>query len=141
MNPSIASHLDYQISRVLDTGTAADAVPQSAAERFQALLAQGPNPAQAPGLEGVDGVTAASGAQHTPNIATRAIEEQADYYRQVPNDVLYMSQHLSALSMERLAAADMTIQLEIASLNADLQVKMATVQSSKDAVQTLMKNQ
>jgi type III secretion inner rod protein HrpB2 len=43
--------------------------------------------------------------------------------------------------MERLAAADMTIQLEIASLNADLQVKMATVQSSKDAVQTLMKNQ
>ena len=75
------------------------------------------------------------------NIVTKAVEEQADYYRQVPNDVLYMTQHMSALTMERLAAADMTIQLEIASLNADLQVKMATVQSSKDAVQTLMKNQ
>jgi type III secretion inner rod protein HrpB2 len=83
---------------------------------------------------------AAHPGEHS-DLMTKAVEQQADYYREVPNDVLYMTQHMSALSMERLAAADMTIQLEIASLNADLQVKMATVQSSKDAVQTLMKNQ
>lgn len=137
MNPTLASHLEQEISRVLDTGTP-DAPSQSAAARFQALLAQAPD-ALPP--QGTQGVQAVEGAGQPPNIVTRAVEEQADYYRQVPNDVLYMSQHLSALSMERLAAADMTIQLEIASLNADLQVKMATVQSSKDAVQTLMKNQ
>ncbi|MDH6146199.1 MULTISPECIES: hypothetical protein [Paraburkholderia] len=137
MNSTLASHLEQEISRVLDTGTPG-APSQSAAERFQALLAQAPDSLPP---EGTQGLHAVEGAGHPPNIVTRAVEEQADYYRQVPNDVLYMSQHLSALSMERLAAADMTIQLEIASLNADLQVKMATVQSSKDAVQTLMKNQ
>jgi type III secretion inner rod protein HrpB2 len=52
-----------------------------------------------------------------------------------------MTQHMSALSMQRIAAVDMTVQLEVASLSADLQVKMAAVQSSKDAVQTLVKNQ
>jgi type III secretion inner rod protein HrpB2 len=138
MNPMLASHLEQEIGRVLDTGTPATSASQSAVERFQALLAQAPDSLPAAGAEGVHPAAAAHDA---PNIVTRAVEQQADYYRQVPNDVLYMSQHLSALSMERLAAADMTIQLEIASLNADLQVKMATVQSSKDAVQTLMKNQ
>jgi type III secretion inner rod protein HrpB2 len=102
--------------------------PQHLVDKFQAMLAQvEPNP------------HAVHGAGQ--NIVTKAVEEQSDYYRQVPNDVLYMSQHMSSLSMERIAAADMTVQLEIASLNADLQVKMAAVQSSKDAVQTLMKNQ
>lgn len=138
MNPTLASHLEQEISRVLDTGTPASGVSQSAVERFQALLAQTPQPSPP---DGTTVAAVAADADHASNIVTRAVEEQADYYRQVPNDVLYMSQHLSALSMERLAAADMTIQLEIASLNADLQVKMATVQSSKDAVQTLMKNQ
>jgi type III secretion inner rod protein HrpB2 len=103
--------------------------PQHLVDKFQAMLAQvEPNPH-------------AVHAGGQPNIVTKAVEEQSDYYRQVPNDVLYMSQHMSSLSMERIAAADMTVQLEIASLNADLQVKMAAVQSSKDAVQTLMKNQ
>jgi type III secretion inner rod protein HrpB2 len=103
--------------------------PQHLVDKFQSMLAQvEPNP------------HALHAGEHT-NIVTKAVEEQSDYYRQVPNDVLYMSQHMSSLSMERIAAADMTVQLEIASLNADLQVKMAAVQSSKDAVQTLMKNQ
>jgi type III secretion inner rod protein HrpB2 len=125
------SQLSHQIARVAESAndTAATAVPQHLVDKFQSMLAQ-----------------AASHAQHAQSahhetMVTKAVEEQSNYYRQVPNDVLYMTQHMSALTMERLAAADMTIQLEIASLNADLQVKMATVQSSKDAVQTLMKNQ
>jgi type III secretion inner rod protein HrpB2 len=122
MNPTLATQFN-------------PGVPQPLVDRVQSLLAQGTSD---PSHAGPDAL--ASVSEHG-NVVTKAVQEQADYYRQVPNDVLYMSQHLSALSMERLAAADMTIQLEIASLNADLQVKMAAVQSSKDAVQTLMKNQ
>jgi type III secretion inner rod protein HrpB2 len=130
MSLMTASQFQFELSRITEkTGADASAVPQQLADKFQAMLAQG-----------TPHVAEANPAGHE-NIVTKAVAEQADYYRQVPNDVMYMSQHMSALSMERLAAADMTIQLEIASLNADLQVKMATVQSSKDAVQTLMKNQ
>jgi type III secretion inner rod protein HrpB2 len=133
MSLTTASHLEYELARVAGTAqTAPDThtVSQQLADKFQAMMAQA-NPHQ----------VAAVHPTERADIVTKAVEEQADYYRQVPNDVLYMTQHMSALTMERLAAADMTIQLEIASLNADLQVKMATVQSSKDAVQTLMKNQ
>lgn len=130
MSITTASQFQYEIARATETGgTDINPSTQALADRFQAMMAQA-----SPQVHGVHPTGQA-------NIVTKAVEEQADYYRQVPNDVLYMSQHMSALSMERLAAADMTIQLEIASLNADLQVKMATVQSSKDAVQTLMKNQ
>ncbi|WP_321816625.1 MULTISPECIES: serine kinase [unclassified Paraburkholderia] len=133
MNSTLVTQFD--IDRILDTGSGTHAsTPTSAlAERFQALLEQ------EPGAQASLSATSASGSRL--DVVKQAVEDQAADYRQVPNDVLYMSQHLSALSMERLAAADMTIQLEIASLNADLQVKMATVQSTKDAVQTLMKNQ
>ncbi|TKC86939.1 serine kinase [Trinickia terrae] len=130
MSLTAASQFHYEIARATETAAQeASPAPQALADKFQAMMAQA-TPA----------VPAAHPGEHA-NIVTKAVEEQADYYRQVPNDVMYMTQHMSALSMERLAAADMTIQLEIASLNADLQVKMATVQSSKDAVQTLMKNQ
>lgn len=125
--------LQYELARV--TGTSPEApqpntASQQLIDKFQAMMAQANH-------EAAQQVNPPERA----DIVTKAVQEQADYYRQVPNDVLYMTQHMSALTMERLAAADMTIQLEIASLNADLQVKMATVQSSKDAVQTLMKNQ
>ena len=130
MSVITASQLQYEISRITEHAAAdAGTVPQQLADKFQAMLAQG-----------TPHVPETNPIGHE-SIVTKAVTEQADYYRQVPNDVLYMSQHMSALTMDRLAAADMTIQLEIASLNADLQVKMATVQSSKDAVQTLMKNQ
>ncbi|MBN3857574.1 serine kinase [Paraburkholderia sp. Ac-20340] len=133
MNSTLVTQFD--IDRILDTGsgTHASTPPAALAERFQALLEQ------EPGAQASLSATSAPGSRL--DVVKQAVEDQAADYRQVPNDVLYMSQHLSALSMERLAAADMTIQLEIASLNADLQVKMATVQSTKDAVQTLMKNQ
>jgi type III secretion inner rod protein HrpB2 len=131
MNVTNASQqLENELARVTGTSPATvDAASQHLVDKFQAMMAHANHlaPAAHPG-------------EHS-DLMTKAVEQQADYYREVPNDVLYMTQHMSALSMERLAAADMTIQLEIASLNADLQVKMATVQSSKDAVQTLMKNQ
>jgi type III secretion inner rod protein HrpB2 len=127
-----SQQLERELARTSGTSSttpAADTVSQQLVDKFQAMMAQANHQAQPVHVT------------ERSDLVTKAVQEQADYYRQVPNDVLYMTQHMSALSMERLAAADMTIQLEIASLNADLQVKMATVQSSKDAVQTLMKNQ
>ncbi|MEJ0003128.1 MAG: serine kinase [Pararobbsia sp.] len=124
------SQFDHAIARATEAAAPeAGAVPQTLADKFQAMMAHSTPymPELHPG--------------ERTDIVAKAVEEQANYYHQVPNDVMYMTQHMSALSMERLAAADMTVQLEISSLNADLQVKMATVQSSKDAVQTLMKNQ
>ncbi|MEA3120242.1 MAG: type secretion inner rod protein HrpB2 [Paraburkholderia sp.] len=129
MNPMIASQFQYEISRATEVGTDTGAVSQALGDKFLALLAQAtPHVAE----------TNAAGSN---NLVEKAVEDQANDYQQVPNDLLYMTQHMSALSMQRIAAVDMTVQLEVASLSADLQVKMAAVQSSKDAVQTLVKNQ
>ncbi|MGH8778296.1 serine kinase [Paraburkholderia sp.] len=124
------SHLSQMNLVPQSAGVEPTATPQQA-DRFQELMTQG---APTPPVESVP--------EHPDhNIVTRAVSEQADYYRQVPNDVMYLTQHMSSMSIQNVAAANMTVQLEVASLNADLQVKMAAVQSSKDAVQTLMKNQ
>ena len=131
MDAALLSHFHQQLALAPERTGIDQPVQPQLAEKFQALMAQG---VQAPPVQSVP--------EHPDhNIVTRAVSEQADYYRQVPNDVLYMTQHMSSMSMQSLAAANMTVQLEISSLSADLQVKMAAVQSSKDAVQTLMKNQ
>jgi type III secretion inner rod protein HrpB2 len=127
-----SQQLEFELARVAGTTPAspdANTVSQHLVDKFQAMMAH-PN----------DQVPQAHPTEHA-NIVADAIQQQADDYRQVPNDVLYMTQHMSSLSMEQLAAVNMTVQLEVAGLNADLQVKMAAVQSSKDAMQTLMKNQ
>jgi type III secretion inner rod protein HrpB2 len=136
MDSTIAALHQYQslVSQDITAGSpAAPAAPspvsEDLAQKFQAMMAQ-----TAPQAVG-------NSSSHTENVLSKAVAEQAEDYRRVPNDVLYMTQNMSSVSMDRLMAADMNIQLEIASMNADLQVKMAAVQSSKDAVQTLMKNQ
>jgi type III secretion inner rod protein HrpB2 len=132
MDPRVVSlhHISTDVARDAGIGAAGSpAVSQQQVDRFQALLAEGtPHaPVQAPGESG--------------SLIGKAIAEQAEQYRNVPNDLMYSIHHMSELSMQRLMAVDMTLQLEVASLNSDLQVKMATVQSSKESVQTLMKNQ
>jgi type III secretion inner rod protein HrpB2 len=133
MNPSIASQFQYEISRATEAGTNAgsdaSAVPQQLVDKFQALLAQATPQASE------------TNAVNNDSPVRKAVEEQATDYQQVPNDLMYMTQHISSLSMQRIAAADMTVQLEVASLSADLQVKVAAVTASKDAIQTLIKNQ
>ncbi|MBN3807423.1 serine kinase [Paraburkholderia sp. Ac-20336] len=131
MSMITAAQFQHELSHLTEaTAPQPAAAPQALVDKFQAMMAN-PTPNAVPEVHQIG---------HT-DIVTKAVKEQADYYHAVPNDVLYMSQHASTLSMQHLASADMTVQLEIASLNMDLQVKMATVQSSKDAVQTLMKNQ
>jgi len=45
------------------------------------------------------------------------------------------------MSMQQIATASMQVQLETAGMQVDLQSKLAVVTSSKDAIDTLMKNQ
>ncbi|WP_412025854.1 type III secretion protein HrpB2 [Burkholderia cepacia] len=59
----------------------------------------------------------------------------------VSNDMLYMIHNVDSMSMGELTAATIQLQIEAASLQVDMQMKMSVVTSSKDAVETLMKNQ
>jgi type III secretion inner rod protein HrpB2 len=131
MDFATTQQLLFEIAR--GSGGAGDAADPSSpsqqlVDKFQALMAQGGQPAQQ-----------VHPAQQ--DVLTKAVQEQDDYARMVPNDLQYVTQHLSAMSMQRIAAVTMQMNLEVANLGADMDAKMAAVQSSKDAIQTLMKNQ
>ncbi|MDQ7980264.1 serine kinase [Paraburkholderia sp. SARCC-3016] len=130
MSPTAATHLLDEITRATgaagpDPGT----VPQALTDRFLAAMAKAEPHVPPVHATGHD------------NIVVRAVEERAEDDRKVPNDVLYLRQHASGLSLDRMVAANLTVSEEVTLSTADLQVKMAMVNSSKDAVQTLMKNQ
>jgi type III secretion inner rod protein HrpB2 len=55
--------------------------------------------------------------------------------------MLYMISNAERMSMPQLTAATLQVQLETAGMQVDLQTKLAVVTSSKDALDTLMKNQ
>jgi type III secretion inner rod protein HrpB2 len=59
----------------------------------------------------------------------------------VSNDMLFMLEHANGMTMGQLTTASMQVQIEAASLQVDMQAKMSVVTSSKDAIETLMKNQ
>jgi type III secretion inner rod protein HrpB2 len=59
----------------------------------------------------------------------------------VSNDMLFMLEHSNAMTVRQFSAAAMQVQIEAGSLQVDLQAKMSVVTSSKDAIETLMKNQ
>ncbi|WP_181885560.1 type III secretion protein HrpB2 [Trinickia dinghuensis] len=66
-------------------------------------------------------------------------EDMAIQY--VSNDMLFILQHENSMTISQFGAAAMQVQIEAGSLQVDLQAKMSVVTSSKDAIETLMKNQ
>ncbi|RQS15881.1 hypothetical protein [Burkholderia sp. Bp8998] len=62
-------------------------------------------------------------------------------FQTVSNDMLYMIHNVDAMSPGELTASVVQLQIEAASLQVDMQMKMSVVTSSKDAIETLMKNQ
>jgi len=62
-------------------------------------------------------------------------------FKTVSDDMLYMISNSAGMSMQQIATASMQVQLETAGMQVDLQSKLAVVTSSKDAIDTLMKNQ
>ncbi len=129
MNPGVIPLYQNPVAFAEDTTVNPVSAPNPLVDKFQALLTQGTPQPPAHAVGGHD------------SIIEKAVTEQAGEYRSVPDDLMYSMQHMSDLSIQRLTAVNMTLQFEVANLDADLQVKMATVQSAKEAMQTLMKNQ
>jgi type III secretion inner rod protein HrpB2 len=59
----------------------------------------------------------------------------------VSNDALYMLHNAGDMSFNQIAAASVQMQIETASLQVDMSMKISVVESSKGALETLMKNQ
>lgn len=82
------------------------------------------------------------------SIVGKAIAQQEAQWQTVPNDVLYMMQQQAPSPqasptevMTQYANEAVYVVLEMAQMNADLNVKLAVVKSAKGSVETLMKNQ
>lgn len=127
MNPMISS-VQLQAMFTHEFSGNSGQVSQQLVDKFQALVAHGtPHRPEDP--------------SHTSTIVTQAISQQDAAFTQVPNDMLYVMQNAPMMSMNEMASAGMMVTLETANMTANMQIKMAVVTSSKDAVQTLMKNQ
>ncbi|MFP3247944.1 MAG: serine kinase, partial [Paraburkholderia sp.] len=77
----------------------------------------------------------------TGTLVSEVVRGEDTALQSVSNDMLFMLQNSSGMSMQQLTAATMAIQVESTNMQVDLQTKMAVVNSSKDALETLMKNQ
>jgi len=74
-------------------------------------------------------------------LISRMASSQDAAFKTVSDDMLYMISNSAGMSMQQIATASMQVQLETAGMQVDLQSKLAVVTSSKDAIDTLMKNQ
>ncbi|MEW6343394.1 MAG: serine kinase [Pseudomonadota bacterium] len=104
------------------------APPQQAAS-FEAMMQNG---VMGPGAPNED---------TTGTLVSEVVRGEDTALQSVSNDMLFMLQNSSGMSMQQLTAATMAIQVESTNMQVDLQTKMAVVNSSKDALETLMKNQ
>ena len=130
MNSTLVS---MQLQQVLANETAGSLssapATQQLANKFQALYEHGHM--TAPHGRGMDTETMISKIVRDQDVATQAVS----------NDALHMIRSLPMLTMQQSFAAETQVMLETAGLQCDLQVKLAVVTSSKDAIGTLMRNQ
>ncbi|HEY4353267.1 MAG TPA: type III secretion protein HrpB2 [Paraburkholderia sp.] len=111
------------------SGGPAAAVPPHLADSFDAMMQRG-----------VMGPAAPS-ADTSGTMVSELVRGQDAAFQYVSNDMLYMMNNVDSMSMGEITAAAMQLQIEAASLQVDMQTKMSVVTSSKDAIETLMKNQ
>lgn len=129
----ISMHVSMQLQQVLANEAAANAAgsqtTQQLADKFQALYERGHM--TAPAAQGMDTETMVSKIVHDQDLATQAVS----------NDALHMIRSMPEMTMQQSFAAETQVMMETAGLQCDLQVKLAVVTSSKDAIGTLMRNQ
>jgi type III secretion inner rod protein HrpB2 len=73
-------------------------------------------------------------------VAKMAAQQDAELQRSV-NDVDTMMDRVPYMSIQEVTAESMRVSMEIAHTQIDMEAKMGVVNSSKSAVETLMKNQ
>jgi type III secretion inner rod protein HrpB2 len=76
-----------------------------------------------------------------PNVVSTLIAAQDVELQQTVSDALTLEQQAPSLSENQMTAATIHMTLELASTQLDMEAKMGVVNSSKTAVETLMKNQ
>ncbi|WP_206956688.1 type III secretion protein HrpB2 [Trinickia acidisoli] len=130
MNSMLAS---MQLQQLLAHESAASAPgsasTQQLADKFQVLYERGHmTPPQA---QGTDTETMISNVVRQQDLATQAVS----------NDALFMIQSMPQMTMQQSFAAQAQVMMETSGLQCDMQVKLAVVTSTKDAIGTLMRNQ
>lgn len=126
-------HVSMQLQQVLANEAAGNMggsqSTQQLADKFQALYERGHM--TAPAAQGMDTETMISKIVRDQDLATQAVS----------NDALHMIRSIPELTTQQAFAAETQVMMETAGLQCDLQVKLAVVTSSKDAIGTLMRNQ
>ena len=103
-------------------------VTAESGDKFAALMQQGQ-------------LTAPVDGPDSQSLVTKLVTDQDNALQQVPADITFLMEHQSSMSTNQFTAAALQVSSETAMLQVNMEVKMAVVKSSKDAVETLMKNQ
>ena len=86
-------------------------------------------------------MTAPEAPGQTENVVSQLAQAEDTQIQSASNDALFVMQQMPYMSVQQLSAASMQVQVEMGSLTADLQAKMSVATSTKDSIETLMKNQ
>lgn len=125
--PVTAKQIEHALEAAAKPG-AADTATQQLGDKFKAMMDK-PKMAAPSNDNGGTSMIAAMAAQ------------QDSQLQQSVNDTVTMMNRAPYMSMQEMTAATMRVTMEIASTQLDMEAKMGVVNSSKSAVETLMKNQ
>ncbi|WP_430233190.1 type III secretion protein HrpB2 [Paraburkholderia tropica] len=125
---AVQASLEQMADGASSTG-GAGGTPQALADKFQSMMQQ--SPMSAPAAPESDGTA----------VASKLVAAQDAELQQTVNDALQLAQQAPTLSMNEMSAGTIRMTLELASTQLDLEAKMGVVDSSKSAIETLMKNQ
>ncbi|MFM0594567.1 type III secretion protein HrpB2 [Paraburkholderia dilworthii] len=117
-----------QMSQSAAAGPAAQTSPELA-DKFQSLMQKGQM--SAPATPQQDGTA----------VASKLVATQDAELQHTVNDALQLAQQAPTMTMNEMSAGTIRMTLELASTQLDLEAKMGVVDSSKSAIETLMKNQ
>lgn len=107
---------------------APDASVQQLGDKFKAMMEQ---PRMAPPAQTNEGM----------GLVGEMVMQQDAHLQQSVIDTVSMTQKAPFMSMQEMVAESNRLALEISTTQVDLEAKMGVVNSSKSAVETLMKNQ
>ena len=103
--------------------------PTQLADKFQSLMQK--SPMSAPATPQQDGTA----------VASKLVASQDAELQHTVNDALQLAEQAPNMTMNEMSAGTIRMTLELASTQLDLEAKMGVVDSSKSAIETLMKNQ
>lgn len=121
--PALMQHMSPQMQATsVSTGDGALGV------RFEALMHR------------ASAVPAVSNEENSQTIS-KLVTAQDDELQRAVSDAISITDAASSMSMQELQAASMQMSLELAGMQMDMQAKMAVVDSTKSAIETLMRQE